>query len=101
MSKFSKEFLALNEADCERYQDLVEIPPIRFVPEESGLSRQNMGMTELSVKPKEETSTKSYKYKYHILSNGTIEDIITWTKEFKDIETKKPLSTAGSKFAMM
>ena len=101
MPTFSKEFQALKQVDCENYQDLPEIPPIRFAPEETGLSRQSMAVTELSVEPGETTSTKSYKYTYHVFSNGKIEGIITWTKEFKAIEVKKPLTTAGSKFAMM
>ena len=36
-----------------------------------------------------------------MFSNSIVKDVIEWTKEGKDIEVKKPLSTPGRKFAMM
>ena len=53
MAVFSIEFQILKQADCERYQDMVEVWPIQFVLKAFGLLKQNMGITELFIDPED------------------------------------------------
>ena len=98
MSLFSKEWNALKQKDFERYREFSAMPPIRFKADDSGMTK-TIGQVDLKVAPTG-SADNTYCYKYPILSNGTVEDLLWWKKSFNKIKEKKPLRAASAQFSM-